>query len=85
MNDAGERIGDARLCRNSARMTFQHDYHLRDFKWFERVLEFNEKGEFVDPDYGIDRKTGAYRDDVSCPSRTPQSINNNIDPDPCID
>lgn len=74
VNEAGDNIGDARLCKNSARMTFYNEFKYSDFKIFDKVIEYNEKGEFVEPDYGIDRNTKAYPDGVSYLSATPHFI-----------
>lgn len=63
-NSQGDDIGDARLCKNSARMTFHRDWKYGDWKVFEQPLRFNESGAFEEPDLGIDRNERAYPDNV---------------------
>ncbi|KAJ4355473.1 uncharacterized protein N0V89_003489 [Didymosphaeria variabile] len=63
-NEAGDNIGDARLCKNSARMTFYHDFKYENWAVFEQPLKFNGSGAFEEPDLGIDREKRAYPDGV---------------------
>lgn len=68
-NEKGEDIGDARLCKNSARMTFSRDWTYQDWKTFKDPLKFNSSGQFEEPDLGIDREQRAYPDGVCTTSR----------------
>jgi hypothetical protein len=63
-NDKGENVGDARLCKNSARMTFHPTWTYQNFEVFDKLLDVNEKGELVESDLGIDRQERAYPDGV---------------------
>jgi hypothetical protein len=57
-------IGDARLCKNSARMTFHRDWKYEHWAVFDGPLKFNGTGMLEEPDLGIDREKRAYPEGV---------------------
>lgn len=59
-NEAGDDIGDARLSKHSARMTFHHDFKYENWATFDQPLNFNGSGAFKEPDLGMDREKRAY-------------------------
>ncbi|KAF2823854.1 hypothetical protein CC86DRAFT_408874 [Ophiobolus disseminans] len=61
-------IGFRRLCTNTARMTFHQTFTSGDWPFFENhTLKYNELGELVYADQGVDRSQGAYPDKVTLP------------------
>ncbi|KAL1604920.1 hypothetical protein SLS60_004461 [Paraconiothyrium brasiliense] len=74
-NEAGDDIGDARLCKNSARMTFYHDFKYENWATFDQPLKFNGSGAFEEPDLGIDREKRAYPDGVRSLHNPYESLN----------
>jgi len=64
MDDLGQNIGDNRLCKVSARMTFHRDFSISDWSIFPHELDTDDTGALVKPDAFIDRNERAYPDGV---------------------
>lgn len=63
-DDQGVTIGDRRLCKVSARMTFHRDFVFSNWPVFPKQPKFNASGAFVEPDAFVDRNERGYPDGV---------------------